>query len=131
MALTTSVTRNFGNGFVQVEVDTGRQEPRYYKVSENKADSFQREYKKNSKNMPWINAGLTLGAIIVTILPVSLLTKKIESRSLRMLLGVLAGLVGGVSSMYAGAEIEANSHKKLLQKYNAEEIDYSTSKFPV
>lgn len=131
MALTSSITGRYDNNDVRVEINSKRQEPRYYRVPENKADAFQREYKKNSARMPWINTGLTLGAIAATIIPMSFLTNKIDSRSIRMLLGVLAGLVGGVGSMYLGAEIEANSHKKLLSKYNAQEIDSSTSKFPV
>lgn len=131
MAITTAVTRKFDNNDVQVEVTSKRQELRYYRVPANNADSFQREYKKNSSKMPWINTGLTLGAIVATIVPVSLLTNKIESRSIRMVLGVLAGLTGGIGSMYLGSEIEAKSHKKLLNKYNAQEIDYSENKFPV
>lgn len=131
MALTTAVTGRFDNNDVRVEVNSKRQEPRYYRVPEHNADSFQREYKKNSSKMPWINTGLTLGAIAATIIPVSFLTNKIESKTIRMLLGVLAGLTGGIGSMYLGSEIEANSHKKLLHKYNAQEIDYTTSNFPV
>ena len=128
MTLTSAVTRKFDNGYVQVEIQSKRQEPRYYKVPENNADSFQREYQKNSKKMPWINTGLTLGAIVATIVPVSFLTKNVESKTIRMLSGIIAGLIGGIGSMYLGANIESKSHVKLLQKYNAEEIDYSQNR---
>ncbi len=131
MAITTAVTRKFDNNYVQVEIESNRQEPRYYKVPENKADSFQKEYKKNSKKMPWIDTGLTLGAIIVMIVPTFFATKKIESKTARMFLGTLAGLVGGFGAMHLGTKIEENSHSKLLQKYGAEEIDYSVSSFPI
>ena len=117
MTIKSAVTKRFDNGYVQVEIESKRQDTRYYKVPEAKADMFQRVYKNNSKKMPWINTGLTLGAIVATIFPIYLLTKKLQSKSARTLIGVLAGLTGGIGSMYLGANIEANSHDKLLKKY--------------
>lgn len=131
MAITSSVTKNLDNNYVQVEIQSKNRETMYYKVPENKADSFQKEYKKNSKKMPWINTGLTLGAIILAVFPMSLLTQKIEQKSLRMAIGVIAGIIGGVGSMYLGTEIESKSHKNLLKKYNAEKINYEEQKFPI
>lgn len=127
MTISSAVTRKFDNGYVQVEIESNRQDTRYYKVPEDRADSFQREYKKNSKKAPWVETGLTMGAIVALIVPTYFATKKIESKSIRMVLGTLAGLTGGIGSIQLGNKIEAKSHTKLLQKYNAEEIDYSKS----
>lgn len=128
MTISSAVTRKFDNGYVQVEIESNRQDTRYYKVPENKSDSFQREYKKNSKKAPWVETGLTMGAIITLIVPTYFATKKIESKTIRMVLGTLAGLIGGIGSIQLGNKIEAKSHTKLLQKHNAEEIDYSKSR---
>jgi len=131
MAVTTAVTRKFDNNFVQVEVKAKKDEPRYYKVPADKADSFQKEYVANSKKMRRLSDAMFFLSFPVTIGLSYLCTKKIESKNLRMLIGVIAGIVGGVGTSYAGVNMTIKNHKEFLEKYNSEEIDYSESKLPI
>ena len=131
MTLTSAITKKFDNNYVQVEISSNKQESVYYKVPEDKADAFQREFIQYSKKTPWISMGMTLGAITALIVPVSFLTKKIASRTARMFLGTLAGLTGGVGSMYLGTRMQEKNYSKMLNKYDAQELDYSNTDFPV
>ena len=131
MAIQSTVTRKFNNGYVQVEIGAGNQEPRYYKVPESKADSFQREYKENINRMRGVSTGITLGLITAAIIPVALITNKIDNKTTRTIVGILAGLAGGVGSMYISDKVEMKNHDKLLKKYNAEIIDPYKSQLPI
>ena len=131
MKLQTSITRKIDDNYVQVEVQSKNQDIRYYKVPEAKADSFQKEYVKNSKRASLQSNLMLLGAIIATIVPMHFLTKKIENTLVKSCLGVFAGIAGGVGSMYLSANISAKSHTNMLQKYEAEEIDFEKQKLPI
>lgn len=131
MAITTAVTRKLDNNCVQVEVKARKDDVRYYKVPEQKADSFQKEYVANSKKMSRLSNLMFFLSFPVTIGFSYLFTKKIESQSLRTVIGVCAGIIGGIGTAYAGANMTAKNHTEFLQKYNSEEIDYSESKLPI
>ena len=131
MALTTEVTKKFNNGYVQVTVNSKNNGSKYYKVPENRADEFQAEYKKNKKKLNWSTTGIMLATIAAVLTPVAFFSKKIENKTYRTLLGIAAGVVGGIGSMLVTNKIEMNSHAKLLKKYNASTIDYSSSKLPI
>ena len=46
MAIDTTITRNLGNGYVQVDVDHPKVPTRYFKVKKDKADEFCKDFKK-------------------------------------------------------------------------------------
>lgn len=122
---------NIYNNYRIVEINSINHIPRYYKVHPDKADSFQNEYIKNQKKSSWITNGLMLAGIIKLIIPTYLLTKKIQNNTLKTLIGIGAGLVGGFIGTKVGNKIEAKKHSALLNKYNAIEIDPSSSKLPI
>ena len=128
MSIDFKITRKFNDGCVQVEAGRKNRVPNYYKVPENRVDEFEKEYKKNSKKIAWISAGTLTAAIIAVLLPVTHFSQKITNKTLRGFLNILAGVVGGTTSMIVNNKIEMNSHSKLLKKYNAEVIDYSKNK---
>jgi len=121
--INSAVTKNYNNGYVQVEIGAPNRAPKYYKVPELKADEFQKEYKNNRKKIKWATAGIMLGAVVAVLLPVSYFTKKIENKTMGKILGIASGVVGGIGAMFLNNKIEINSHEKLLKKYNAEVID--------
>ena len=125
MAISSAVTRKLDNGYVQVEIGPMNREPHYYKVPESKADEFQHEYKSNSKKVNLASAGIMFAAVAATLFPTAYFTKKVENRTLKTFLQIGAGILGGVCSMFVCNKIEMNSHKKLLDKYNAALIDKS------
>ena len=130
MPLQVTNTDNINN-YKIAEFDTLNHIPRCYKVPADKIDSFQQEYVKNQKKSSWITNGLMFAGILKLIIPVYFLTKKIQSNTLKTIIGVSAGLVGGFIGTKIGNKIEAKKHSALLKKYNATEIDTATSKLPI
>ncbi len=131
MALTSSVTRKFDNNYVQVEINSNKYETRYYKVPESEADSFQAEYKKNSKKANRLSNGLMILGLAATTVAAYFATKKMENKALKTIISLVAGVSGGIAGTFAGAKIEAKDHQNLMYKYNATEIDYSQSNLPI
>lgn len=125
MGLQSTITHRFDNGYVLVEIGSRNKEPHYYTLPENKADEFQREYKKNSNKLGWASAGVMLAAIAAVLTPVALTTKNIQNKFARNALGVAAGIAGGIGSMFINYKLETNSHQKLLKKYDAKIVDSS------
>jgi hypothetical protein len=123
MALNSNIIQNYGNGNVLIEIGSRNGVPKYYKVQESMADEFQREYISNSKKLQWASTGLLTAAIALFILPVSVLAKNLEKKT-KMILGVASGVAGGFGSMAISNKLEKNSYSKLMQKYNAKEVDY-------
>lgn len=131
MALNSAVTRKLDNSYVQVEIGSGKRGPKYYKVPENKADEFQKEYIKSSNKMQWTSTGVMIGAIFTMIIPTYFATASMKNKTLKMALGLTAGLIGGICSMFISDNIEKKSHAKLLKKFDAKEMDYSKSRLPI
>ena len=131
MSITTAVTRRFDNNYVQVDITPKNGDVKYYKLPEAKADSFQKEYVQNSKDQYWKDTAITIGSIFGTIILAALCTKKIENSTLRMAIGIGGGLTGGLGSSVICEKLNENSHKKLLKKYNAEQLDYSKNKLSI
>ena len=131
MAITTAVTRKMDNNYVQVEVKARKDDVRYYKVPEQYADTFQKEYVANSKKMSRLSNLMFFLSFPVTVGLSYLCTKKLDNKNLRMAIGVCAGIIGGVGTSYAGVNMTTKNHKAFLEKYNSEEIDYSESKLPI
>ena len=125
MPITTAVTRKMDNNYVQVEVSGKKTDTRYYRVPENMADSFQKEYIANGKKAAWLSNGLMILGIAVMTVASYFLTKKSNDSSLKTLVGLIAGVAGGFTGTFAAAKAEMKSHERLLYKYNASEINYS------
>ena len=126
MALRSKIIQSYPNENVLIEIGSKSGTPRYYKVQESCADEFQREYIKNSKSLQWKSTGLLTAAIALCIFPVSMLAKNLEKRT-KMILGVVTGIAGGFGSMALSNKIEQKSYSKLMQKYNAKEVNYTKS----
>lgn len=125
MPITSAVTRKFDNNYVQVEIQGKKYDTRYYKVPEDRADSFQAEYKKNSSKAGWVSNGLMILGLAALTAVSYFATKKMENKSLKTMIAMFAGVTGGIAGTFAGAKIESKNHQNLLYKYNATEIDYS------
>lgn len=124
MGLSSNIIQKYPNGNVLIEIGSKSGTPKYYKVQENCADEFQREYINNSKKLQWKSTGLLTAAVILCIFPVSILAKNLERRT-KMILGVASGIAGGFCSMVLSNKLEQNSYLKLIQKYSAKEVNYT------
>jgi len=124
MALESQIIKTYSDGSVLVEIGSKKFEPKYYKVSGNKADEFQKEYKSNQKKMQLTSTGILLAAIAAVLVPVSYYTKAIKNKFARAAAGIATGVAGGIGSILLSRNIEVKSHERLINKYGAKQIDY-------
>lgn len=131
MALTAAVTRKLDNNFVQVEVKNKVGGTRYYKVPEDKADSFGREYVHNSKRMYRLSSILTFTSVLGAVAVALIAAKNMTSKVSKYLISGVAGLIAGTASTASGQKTSIKNHTEFLKNYGAEEIHYDDKKFPI
>ena len=131
MALTAAVTRKLDNNFVQVEIKNNNENPRYYKVPEEKADSFSKEYVANSKKMYTLSSILNFTSVFGGVALALFITKKMASKGFRYVISGVTGAAAGLISTISGQKTSIKNHTEFLKNYNAEEIHYEDKKFPI
>ena len=130
MALTAAVTRKLDNNFVQVEVKNKVGGTRYYRVPEDKADSFSKEYVHNSKRMYRLSSVLTFTSILGALSLGLFFTRNAASKGLKYAVSGVMGLAAGAVSTASGQKTSTKNHTEFLKNYNAEEIRYDNKEFP-
>lgn len=131
MSLTTKVTRNLGNNYVQVDVQSSKAETRYFKVPKNKADIFCSQYIKRDKRDSLISNTAFIGSTLIGCLGAALLTQKLKSTSLRITTGILAGIGSAVGANIATTKIMSPKHQEFVKSFGAQEIYYDDNKLPI
>ena len=131
MALTAAVTRKLDNNFVQVEIKNNNEKPRYYKVPEEKADSFSKEYVANSKKMYTLSSILSFTSVLGGVALALLITKNMANKLFRYVISGVTGAIAGLASTASGLKTSIKNHTEFLKNYNAEEIHYEDKKFPI
>jgi len=131
MNFTTQITRTFNDNTVQVEIKSKKGDNRYYKVPADKADSFQKEYIKNSKKTYnrslFANFASAVGAVAIAVMA----TGNMASKFWRGAISLASGLVIGTFVSVTGHKSAIKSHKEMLEKYNASELHYDNKKLPI
>ena len=128
MAITTSITRNLDNNYVQVEVNSPRATTTFYKVPKDKADEFCTQYKKlEKKNTKTYNIAFfsSIGAVCLLM---SMLTKRFESKTPKLLLNIAGGLFAGYTTDSAVRAYLIPKQDKFIKSFGAEEIFYDNKK---
>lgn len=131
MAITTSITRNLDNNYVQVEVNSPRATTTFYKVPKNKADEFCTQYKKlEKKNTKTYNIAFfsSIGAVCLLM---SILTKRFESTMPKLLLSIVGGIFAGYTADSAVRTYLLPKQEKFLKSFDAKEIFYEDKKSPL
>lgn len=123
MSIKTAVTRKLDNNYVQVEIKSGN-ENRYYKVPEDKADTFQRQYVANSKKIYWLSSLLTFCAGFGAAGLGFIFTKHMDSKIAKYGISGGAGLLSGAIATVAYNNKAVKEHKNFLKEFSATEIDY-------
>ena len=122
MKLESKTVKNYGNGYVQVEIGSNSLNPKYYKVPETKVDEFTKEYENNRKKTEFINGSIFIGFVAGAVCISSALSKNITKKAMKVLINIASGVAGGIGSMILTDKIEESSHTKLMQKYDAEAV---------
>ena len=123
MGLEAKITNQLTNQCVQVEIGNSKSETKkYYSVPENRADEFIASYKKNDKKISFVTNTAFVSAILGGVLLTSLITRNLKSGILRWALNTMGGIAGAVASFLAGDKYIQNKQNKLMQEYQAHEI---------
>lgn len=130
MAVTANISRKLDNNCVQVDISSKKIWTRYFKVPENKADSFIANYKKQDTRNNWRSNLMMLTGALAGCFIASIFTQKL-SKGIKTAIGILAGLLGTAGAIFTNATIVRKQEDKLLKNYNAEEIFYESKKFPI
>ena len=128
MAITTAVTRKLENNCVQVEIKSTNEGTRYYKVPQEKADSFQKEYVKNSKKMYNLSSVLTFSSVLAAAALTLAITKNMANKVLKYGISAATGIAAGVITTLSSNKSAVKSHKEFLNNYEAQEINYDNKK---
>lgn len=126
MSVEIKVVNKLDNQNVQVAVNSTKSNKRlYYKVPQKNLDTFVDEYKNNDKKSSLIANTAFVSSIFGAVILASLATKKLKSNVLKWIIGSSAGIAGATLSIIGTSNYIDNKNKKLLQKYNAQEINYN------
>lgn len=130
MAIDTTITRNLGNGYVQVDVDHPKVPTRYFKVKKDKADEFCKDFKKFDTEER-IFAGIkTALPILLACGIVNALCKKMGNIS-RYGLSIAAGIGALLATNGLVTKSIINNENKFLEKHDVVELNYDDKKFPI
>ncbi len=130
MAVTAQVTQKLDNNNVRVEVSGKKIPTRYFKVPENKADSFCRNFEKNDRNTGYITGGIIIGAVLGVCTAANILLQK-TTPIVRRSVGLAAGVATTIGAMYATAPLTVKREDNLLKEFNASEMNFEKKKFPI
>lgn len=111
---------------VQVQIRSGNNsKPKYFNVPKNQADAFTTEYKKNTKKNSIIVNTTFVSSIFGAVIIANRATKKLSNSVLKWIIGCAAGIAGATISIIGTSNYIDNKNNKILQKYNAQEINYN------
>lgn len=129
-SIETEVTRKLDNNYVQLDVSGKRMPNRYFKVPQDKVDTFSYEFKKNT-NKNNIDSTLILGGGIFGACTISALLAGKMGKAAKMTIGIVSGILGGILSIWGTTELITKREQKLLKKYDVKELFYDNKKLPV
>lgn len=128
MAVEAKVNRVLENDYVQVEVKAKNVGPRYFKVHKDRADEFCASYKKNDKKMTFITNAFFIASAFLGSLIAQIFTRNLKNKALQMTIGIVGAAIGAVGSVFGSVGILEKNGKRLLEKFNAEQIFYEDKK---
>lgn len=130
MAITAQVTQKLDNNMVRVEVSGKKIPTRYFKVSEEKADAFCKNFERNDRNTGYITGIIIGGTALIVCGVVNTLLQK-SAPVVRRAAGIGAGIATIISGMYATAPLAVKREDKFLKRFDATEINFERKKFPI
>ena len=131
MAITTAITRNLGNNYVQVEVKNSSEGTRYYKVPKDSADSFQKEYVENSKRMYRLSSLMSVSAALGAGAIALIVARNMTNQIIKYVICGFTGVAAGVGATISSQKTAVKSHTQFLKNYDAKEIFYDSKKLPI
>ena len=130
MGLSVEIGKKLDNNCVEVTVNSPKCPTRFFKVPENKADEFCKQYKNNDSNSGFITAGVITGTAIASCSIANILAKNL-SKIYRNGIGVLVGIASVLAATVATAPLAVKREEQVLKQFNAIEIEHNRKEFPI
>ena len=122
MAVNPTISKDLGDNYVQVDINSNRARTRYFKVSKDVADEFCASYKKRDKRDNIISNITFIFSALLGCAGMNFLVRNIKSGATRMLLGALGGVLTAFGADFALREIMVPKHENFVQSFGAEEF---------
>ena len=124
MAITTEVTKQFENGFVQLDTTYKNGYKRYYKIPQKNADIFAYKLKQHEKNTVIGSNIVFFASIIAGIAGASYFTKNMDNSIKKFLINTLSAMGFATISSFGFGKYSQNKELNLQKSYQAKEILY-------
>ena len=112
------ITQNLNTSYVRLNLGDD-DIPRYYVVKKDKADSFSKEYKKQSTKTSILTNTAFLGSIMTGTFLSMLATKSIKNAFARYAINCAGGIAAGLASLPITGKIAKRKEDKIVLKYGA------------
>lgn len=130
MAISAEIKQKIDNNCVRVEVSGKKVPTRYFRVPEDKADTFCEQYKKNDTRTGYLTGAITVGAVLAVCATINALMQK-AAPVVKRSIGIGAGIITAIGSLWATAPLVVKREDKLLNQFGANEISFERTKFPI
>lgn len=124
MSLDAKITKQLDSNYVQVDITSKKEPLKYYKVPKQSADSFVKNYKKQSKQNTYIlNGGFAL-SIFGGVLLAGMFCKNIKSKVTQYLIKTLGGVTASTAVLFGSQIYIDKKEQQLIKDFKAQEIYY-------
>ena len=133
MAIDSKISRKFPDNTVQVDVTAKKMPTRYFKLPEEKADSFVKSYNKYDSNTRTISTTLLLLLTLAGGIIGNKGARDFKAKPFwQYTISTICAMAGCFGSTLLTADIMQTKEAKLLKAHNAREISYEENKkFPI
>ena len=121
MAPEINITNKLSNNHVQVEIKSKNVPTRYFKVPEQKADEFCKNYKQFEKKQR-INSAIRIAVPAVILCTIANYFTQGKSKLIQWTAGIGLGMAGIMGATRWNVKKLIKKEDELLNKHNAEEI---------
>ena len=126
MAIEAKVSRDMGNGYVQVDISAKNEGCNYYVMPKNNVNSFISQYKKDRKNNTILSYTTLGGSILLGAAAMSLLLRKLKaSGTMKMFLNVCGVVPFSLFTMYQCDNYIQSKRDELMKKHKAKQVFYN------
>lgn len=126
MGVDIKILNKLDKNNVCIEVNSEKNnKTKYYRVPQKNVNIFIDEYKKNDKKTSIIANTAFVSSVFAGVILTSLATKKLKNNIVKWLIGTAGGIVGATLSIIGMSEYIDKNKNKLLEAYDAQEINYT------
>ncbi len=125
MAVEAKISRDIGNGYVQVDLTAKNEKPNYYIMPQKKVDSFVNQYKKDRKNNTILSYGTMFSSVFLGVFAMTKLLNKLKTNGMVKFLLNICGTIGfSMFSMHLCDNYIQAKRDELMKNHHARQVFY-------